>query len=106
MDSSSWIAIYLPLFIIFFIMLPQQRQTQMAITRKIKRKKGLLTMTNEMLKKYIGKYCTISTGSMGSTVKGRILDVNENWVEVETNKGIQVVNAEFIMTLKILADAR
>ncbi|HSP47894.1 MAG TPA: hypothetical protein VLN47_07460 [Clostridiaceae bacterium] len=106
MDSSSWIAIYLPLFIIFFVVLPQQQHTQMAITRKNKRRKGLLTMTNEMLKKYIGKTCMISTGSMGSSVKGRILDVSENWVEVETNKGIQVVNAEFIMTIKMLGDSR
>jgi hypothetical protein len=106
MDSSSWIAIYLPLFIIFFVVLPQQQHTQMYITRKNKRRKGLMTMTNEMLKKYIGKTCMISTGSMGSSVKGRILDVNENWVEVETNKGIQVVNAEFIMTIKMLGESR
>jgi len=58
-------------------------------------------MDNEVLKKYIGKNCKISTGSYGSTVSGRILDIKDNWIEVETRKGIEIINAEFVQTLKI-----
>lgn len=58
-------------------------------------------MDNEVLKKYIGKNCKISTGSYGSTVSGRMLDIKDNWIEVETRKGIEIINAEFVQTLKI-----
>lgn len=58
-------------------------------------------MTNELIKKYMGKKCRISTGSLGSTVIGKIIDVNENWIEIETKKGSELINAEFIQSIKI-----
>ncbi len=58
-------------------------------------------MTNEVVSKYIGKNCKISTGSYGTTVVGKIVNVNENWIEVETKKGIELVNADFIQSIKI-----
>lgn len=60
-----------------------------------------MIMTNEVIKKYIGKNCKISTGSFGTTVIGKIIDVNENWIEVETNKGNELVNADFVQSIKI-----
>lgn len=58
-------------------------------------------MTNEVIKKYIGKNCKISTGSFGTNVIGKIIDVSENWIEVETKKGKELINAEFIQSIKI-----
>ncbi|MBK5241414.1 MAG: hypothetical protein JJD95_09360 [Clostridium sp.] len=58
-------------------------------------------MTNEVIKKYIGKTCKISTGSFGREVIGEIIDVNENWIEVETKKGKELINADFIQSIKI-----
>ena len=101
MNSTSWIAIYLPIFILFFVILPQQRAMQKIIINKKKKGKGLIIMTNEIIKKYIGKNCRISTGSFGTNVAGRIIDVNENWIEVKTKKGIEVINAEFIQSIKV-----
>ncbi|MCO5387107.1 hypothetical protein [Desulfosporosinus sp.] len=59
-------------------------------------------MTNELIKKYIGKKCLISTGTFGTTVKGIIMGVNENWLEVETKKGNELINAEFIQSIKMI----
>ncbi|KJR44933.1 hypothetical protein UF75_4697 [Desulfosporosinus sp. I2] len=59
-------------------------------------------MTNELIKRYIGKSCLISTGSFGTNVKGKIIDVNENWFEVETKKGSELINAEFIQSIKFV----
>ncbi|MDF2672996.1 MAG: hypothetical protein K0R09_1261 [Clostridiales bacterium] len=101
MSSSSWVVIYLPLFILFFIILPQQSQMQKSIILKCKKRKGLISMTNEVIKKYIGKNCRISTGSFGTNVIGKIIDVNENWIEIETKKGNELINAEFIQSIKI-----
>lgn len=102
MNTGSWVAIYMPLFIIFFIILPQQRAVQKAVLFKIRKRKGVVEMINELIKKYIGKNCLISTGSFGTNVKGKIIDVNENWLEVETKKGKELINAEFIQSIKII----
>jgi hypothetical protein len=91
----------MPMFIILFIVLPQQREMQKSIISKFKKRKGLIVMTNEVIKKYIGKSCKISTGSFGTNVIGKIIDVNENWIEVETKKGKELINAEFIQSIKI-----
>ena len=67
----------------------------------IKKRKGVLRMTNEVLRKYIGKLCNISTGTFGVNIVGKIVDVNENWIEVETKKGNELINAEFVQNIKI-----
>ncbi|WP_291642711.1 hypothetical protein [Clostridium sp.] len=99
--SSTWIAIYMPFFILLFLVLPQQREIKKSTILKIKKRKGLIIMTNEVIKKYIGKTCKISTGSFGREVIGEIIDVNENWIEVETKKGKELINADFIQSIKI-----
>lgn len=101
MNSGTWIAIYMPLFIILFISIPQQQALKKAVIVKMKKRKGVLMMTNEVLKKYVGKRSVISTGTFGVNVIGKIIDVNENWIEVETKKGHELINAEFIQSIKI-----
>ena len=59
-------------------------------------------MANELVNKYIGKNCHINSGSFGTNVKGKITDVNDNWLEVETKQGNQLVNADFIQSIKII----
>ncbi|EHQ90324.1 hypothetical protein DesyoDRAFT_3294 [Desulfosporosinus youngiae DSM 17734] len=100
MNTGSWIAIYLPLFIIFVIILPQQRAVHKAVLLKVRKRKGVAKMTNDLLKKYIGKKCLITTGTFGTNVRGIIIEVNENWLEVETKKGNELINGEFIQSIK------
>lgn len=60
-------------------------------------------MTNEMIAQYIGKECMIYAGSYGVNVTGKIVSVNENWIELELKKGnTQLVNADYIQSIKIL----
>lgn len=101
MSPGIWIAIYMPLFIVFFVVLPQQRRIQKSLIQKSKKRKGVIIMTNEVIKKYIGRNCKISTGSFGTYVIGKIIDVNENWIEIETKKGNELINAEFIQSIKV-----
>ena len=58
---------YMPLFIVFFVILPQQREMQKLIILKSKKRKGLIIMMNEVIKKYIGKNCKISIGSFNGS---------------------------------------
>jgi hypothetical protein len=101
LNTATWIAIYMPIFILFIIILPQQNRIQRLISLKIKRRKVKMTMTNEMIKKYIGKNCKISTGPYGTSVTGKVIDVNENWIEIETKKGNELMNADFVQNIKI-----
>ena len=91
----------MPLIIIFLIVIPNQREMQKLIMQKIKMRKGAMTMINEAINKYIGKNCKISSGSFGTNVTGRIIDVKENWIEVETRKGRELINADFIQSIQI-----
>lgn len=102
MNSGTWIAIYAPLFILFFVILPQRRAAQKAIILKIKKRKGVTIMINEVIKKYIGKSCQLSTGTFGVNVVGKIISVDENWIEIETKKGNELINSEFIQIIKVL----
>lgn len=99
MDSSQFIAIYMPIFILLFVILPSQNQFKQAfiISRRKRRVKG---MNNELLLKFKGRECKISTGSFGVNVVGTIVDIKDNWVEVETKKGIELLNVEFIQSIK------
>ena len=57
-------------------------------------------MTNEILKKYLGKNCLITTFNTG--ILGVISDIHENWLEVKTKKNVQLVNAEFVQSIKVI----
>ena len=58
-------------------------------------------MTNEIIKKYIGQTCKLSTGPYGTSVIGIVIDINENWIEIETKKGKELINAEFLHSIKV-----
>ncbi len=101
MDSGTWIAVYIPVFILIFVILPQQHFAQKSVMLKNKKKRSPRIMVNELIKKYIGKSCKISGGSFGTSITGKILQVHENWIEVETKKGVELVNAEFVQSIKV-----
>ncbi|PLX34684.1 MAG: hypothetical protein C0604_01170 [Clostridiales bacterium] len=60
-------------------------------------------MKNEIIKKFEGKRCKITTGALGTTVRGKIIEINDDWIEIETSKGMEIINADFIQSIKILA---
>lgn len=59
-------------------------------------------MTNEMIEKLTGKDCWIFCFESNANVQGKITNIKDNWIEVETKKGIELVNAEFVAKFKIL----
>lgn len=56
---------------------------------------------SELLKKYINKNCVVSTGTFGVNVTGVIKEIQDNWIEIETKKGKELINSEFIQNIKI-----
>jgi hypothetical protein len=88
----------MPILILLLIILPEQRR-RMTLALKKQRKRGI-KMNNELIKTYIERVCTVSSG-FGSAVKGKIVRVQENWIEIETKGGIQLVNAEFVTQISV-----
>jgi len=91
----------MPIFLLFFASIPQQNAVRNAVISKIQKRKGVIIMSNEIIKKYIGKKCNISTGTFGINVVGKIINVEENWIEVEMKKGNELINSEFVQSIKI-----
>ncbi len=77
-----------------------EQEIQKATLWKIKKRRGIIRMNGELVKKYIGMDCRISTGSWGTNVIGRIVDVKENWIEVETKKGNELINLDFVQHIR------
>ena len=101
MNAGTWIAIYLPIVMLLFIILPSQYQSQAKAAKLIMKRKRVRVLDHELIKKYIGRVCKITTGSYGTTTTGKILDVKENWIELETRKGVELMNAEFVQNIKV-----
>lgn len=91
----------MPMFILLIVIIPHQQMIHSVVLGRVKKRRGVRRLTNELLTKYIGKFCAISTGSIGSTTKGKIVDIKDNWIEVETPKGPALINAEFVLNIKI-----
>ncbi len=102
-DSSNFFAIWLPLFIVFFIIFTQRTATQYVIKRKSSRRR-LSPVNNDLVKQFTGKKCMVSTGSFGSglaNATGTVKKVQDNWIEMEDKKGkISLINLEFVVGIK------
>ncbi len=59
-------------------------------------------MNQELIQRQVGKECVLSSGSYGRTVRGRIVSVVDNWIEVETARGTEILNADYVQYLKII----
>jgi hypothetical protein len=101
MSSSTWIAVYLPLILMFAIIIPQQVAMRSALRLRISKKKGIDYMNTDVIRKYIGKSCQASTGTYGVKITGTIMSVDDNWIEIQTKKGIELLNAEYVQNIKL-----
>lgn len=102
MESSQWIAIYLPIFILLFVILPSQRNSLRTILR-MKKKRGQRIMSNELIKSCIGKICTISTGSLGSSYSSvKVVNVVDNWMKIEKKGKEDLVNVDYVTNIRIV----
>lgn len=105
LKPSIWIAIYLPMFIMFFIIIPSQQR--IVLMNQLRRKRGGVIMSNQLIKDCIGKICKISTGSLGSTYnRVEIIELIDNWIKVEKNGKIDLINTDYIQNIKILSNEK
>ena len=97
---SSW---YFGVIFLLLIVLSLQRQQKensrkASAKRRELRKKGAINMS-ELIKGYIGKECLIYV-SYSSTVDGTIIKVEDQWIEVQTATGSQLINIDHISRIR------
>ena len=92
-------AVYYIVFLFLLLILLQQDQAKKICIHKIIKRRNA-SMTSELLLQYVGHRCLISTGSFGTAVDGRIVRIDGNWIEVETKKGNELLNADFVQHIK------
>ena len=95
--------IFMPIFSIYLIAMQERKRKRRVKTIKIKKKKGALIMSIDAFKRHIGRRCQIIT-ILDKKISGKINRVDENWVEVETSKRIELINIEFIERLSIITN--
>jgi len=101
MSTGTFIAIYLPILIVLFVILPTNRRHKF-VARKLKKRRGEKVMSNELIKSCIGKICSISTGSFGTSYsKVEIVEVADNWIKIQGKSNSDIVNIDFITNIKI-----
>lgn len=60
-------------------------------------------MPTELIKEFIGKVCSIAImGDFGST--GKIIAVEGNWIKVQENKKVRLINGDLIKDISILPE--
>lgn len=95
MDAITWIIIFMPIFLLFAVIWPLQRSA----VRRIYRKRGETPMANELLQKFMGKKCAITTGSFGGGATGILTAVEDKWLEIQTKRGVQLFNLEYVTNI-------
>ncbi len=86
-------------WIIFVILILQNRSRCLEFIRKhIRSKKGKFKMT-EIINNFIGKECLIYTCT-SAQITGVIRSCNDGWLQVEKNGVCELVNCEYIIRVR------
>lgn len=58
-------------------------------------------MNYDLIRKYLGKHCKITSTGGVSSLTGKIIEVTGNWIEFENQIRIVLINIEFIQSIEI-----
>jgi len=101
MDPAIWICVFLPLIIILIVSVQHRKNILWYITRKRILKRSI--DMSEIVKKFIGKTClitTINSGALDGGLVGEIAAVEDNCIVLRDKKGESLINLDFVVTVK------
>ena len=96
--NSSYIAVFILIFVVLITIQERNNLLRLIIRRK-KQRRGNLSM-NEIIKNYIGKDCVIYLSNSSSVITGCLISLNDNWITVKTKDGDEILNIDYIVRLK------
>ncbi|MBO6307915.1 MAG: hypothetical protein J6N70_03550 [Oribacterium sp.] len=99
------IAVFAP-WIFVSIILMQRRRRQEAIKAVIAAaRKGKKVMNSEVVRRFIGKKCDVSTLTNGlECYHMTVVDVTDNWLILEEKGAEQVINLEYVSKIVEIKD--
>lgn len=98
----SGFLIYLPVFILLFVIIPAQyvESRRRNIINKKRRKGKERSLMNELLKSLEGHVCTLYLGGMDS-VTGTVTSVVDGWISLKEKDGrVSVVNCDYVSRVR------
>lgn len=93
--SDLWIVVIFLFVIVFHD--KKKRNKQIEILRKIRNRRNRI-MNGDMLKIFVGKDCVVYT--VDKYVSGVIEQINDNWLNIKTKDGLEMLNIEYIVRVK------
>ena len=97
MDIAVWLCVFLPLFIVIFTTEKEGKKQHFLKIFKTCKVRGGFNMS-ELIKKFIGKECIITT--MNESVTGIVETVEDNWIEVSNKIGSEIISLDYISRIR------
>ncbi len=100
MENLGWL---IPIFIIVFVILRQQRLKIATVRHHLNRKKQNKEkrVMEELAKQFVGKECLIYTViGTDSVIKGTVKEVSAGGIVLENKDGIEAVNLEYVTRIR------
>lgn len=98
--------VFLPIFLLHA---RRRRQRRLVSRRRQQRRTGQqkeASVTNELIQSLIGKTCQISTGTLGESFdKATVEEAKENWIRVRRKGKAQLINTDYITSVKVLKES-
>lgn len=95
---SAFYPTYAALLLLFIVIYMERRRNKnAAVIRKIveKRRNGEMTI---LLNGFEGKEVTLYT--LNDSVAGRIVEINDGWVKIDSGKEISTVNLDYVIRVR------
>lgn len=86
------------IFLMLFIISQEEKKENALRIIKKKKSKGRFNM-NEIINMYLEKNCAVTVSGY-SQIRGKISSVKENWIVVETKTGNEVINLDYVVSIK------
>ncbi len=84
-------------FLLIVINTKTKRKKQVEVLKRIRKGRNKI-MNGDMLKAYIGKECVVYV--LDKYVSGTVEAVNDNWLNIKTQDGLEMINIEYIVRIK------
>ena len=98
MNFSSWIPIFLLVFILYYMARTARRSAGARHAAKLRRRKGAEPVMEEIIQKLMGEDVYVTT--INDTLNGKLTHYADGWITLTDKKGREeYVNADYIIRM-------
>lgn len=104
MNIGALIAVFLPIFLLLFVFIPQTRAQHKLIRQirnRVRMNREADFLASQLVTQCLGKNCLISTGLNGS-FQGTVIEIADNWMKVESKGVVDLINCDYIQSIREL----